>query len=129
MGFSPDYYLPYFNMSNIWIFFFLIFSLILSFILFILSYILGNKNPYRGKISAYECGFASIYQPTNPFTIKFFVVGIIFLIFDLEIIYLIPWSFSSSFFNIKVQLIVLSFVLFVVVGLIYEWVKGGLEWL
>ena len=116
-------------MSNIWIFFFLIFSLALSFVLFILSYLLGNKNPYRGKISAYECGFAAIYQPNNPFTIKFFVVGIIFLIFDLEIIYLIPWSISSSVFSLYTQLIVLFFVLFVVLGLIYEWMRGGLEWL
>ena len=69
-------------MSNLWIFNFLFFSMALSLILFILSYLLSQKNPYRGKISSYECGFAAIYQPTNPFTIKFFVIGIIFLIFD-----------------------------------------------
>lgn len=116
-------------MSNLWIFFFLLFSLILSFILFILSYLLGQKNPYRSKITSYECGFAAINQPTNPFTIKFFTVAIIFLIFDLEIMYLIPWSYASSFFSLSTQFIVLGFMLFVVLGLMYEWKNGGLEWL
>lgn len=116
-------------MSNLWIFNFLFSSLVLSLVLFILSYLLGQKNPYRSKITSYECGFAAIYQPTNPFTIKFFVVGIIFLIFDLEIIFLIPWSYASSCLTLNTQLIVGFFILFVVFGLIYEWIKGGLEWL
>lgn len=116
-------------MSALWIFNFIFFCFALSVVLIILSYLLGYKNPYKNKISSYECGFAAIYQPTHPFTIKFFMVGIIFLIFDLEIIYLIPWSYSSSSFIIETQFIVLLFILFVVLGLIYEWIKGGLEWL
>ena len=69
---------------------FLIFSTLLSSVLLGLSYLLVEKKPYTGKISAYECGFAPMNQPTNPFSIKFFVVGVVFLIFDLEIIFLIP---------------------------------------
>ena len=116
-------------MSFLWLINFLIFCGVLSILLIFLSYILGNKNPYRNKISSYECGFASINQPTHPFTIKFFSIGIIFLIFDLEIIYLIPWSFSTSSFTLSTQFIVFVFIIFVIAGLIYEWKKGGLEWL
>ena len=90
---------------------------------------MGHKNPYRNKISSYECGFASINQPVHPFTIKFFSIGIIFLIFDLEIIYLIPWSFSTSSLLLIPQITVCIFISFVVIGLIYEWKEGGLEWL
>ena len=77
-------------MSNIFIFKYLFICLILSFILLFLSLSLGNNNSYRNKITSYECGFSTIYQPSHPFSIKFFSLGIIFLIFDLEIIYLIP---------------------------------------
>ena len=96
------------------------FCALLSIVLIFLSYLLGNKNPYRSKISSYECGFAAIDQPTHPFTIKFFSIGIIFLIFDLEIIYLIPWSISSSSLTSASQITVCVFILFVVLGLIYE---------
>lgn len=107
-------------MSSLWIINFLLFCAFLSIILIFLSYLLGNKNPYRSKISSYECGFAAIDQPTHPFTIKFFSIGIIFLIFDLEIIYLIPWSLSTSSLTLVSQIIVCIFILFVVLGLIYE---------
>lgn len=83
---------PFINliyMSIVYITYFLLFSIILSVILIGASFLLVEKTPGEGKISTYECGFAPIKYPTSPFTIKFFVVGIIFLIFDLEIIYLI----------------------------------------
>ena len=108
---------------------FLIFSAILSAILLILSYICVQKNPCESKISAYECGFAAIKHPTTPFTIKFFIVGVIFLIFDLEIIYLIPWSLCSGSITLGSQLIIWLFFIFIIVGLIYEWISGGLEWI
>ena len=69
---------------------FIIFSLLLSNFIINLSFIFTKKNPYKNKIISYECGFSTINQPINPFSIKFFIIGIIFLIFDLEIIYLIP---------------------------------------
>lgn len=116
-------------MSSILIVFYITFSCLLSVILIFLSYLCVEKGPYESKISSYECGFAAIKQPTNPFSIRFFVVGVIFLIFDLEIIYLIPWSCNAGFINMNTLLVIGFFFLFVVLGLVYEWIMGGLEWL
>lgn len=107
---------------------FLSFSLLLSIILIVFSFFLGKKNPYKNKITSYECGFSPIYQPVNPFSIRFFVIGVIFLIFDLELLYLIPWSCSSISLPLASQWIVFCFFSFIGIGLIYEWKKGGLEW-
>lgn len=108
---------------------FLCVTCVLSLVIIGLSFILTEKNSYKNKVSAYECGFETINYPSYPFSIKFFVVGIIFLIFDLEIIYIIPWSYCSSIITLSCQLTIEIFMLFIVIGLIYEWIKGGLEWI
>ena len=115
-------------MNIVYITYFLLFSIVLSVILIGASFFLVEKTPGEGKISTYECGFAPIKYPTSPFTIKFFVVGIIFLIFDLEIIYLIGWSYVCATLSWVAQGYVIVFFGFVVAGLAYEWVNGGLEW-
>ena len=77
-------------------------------------------------MTAYECGFAPIRYPSEPFTIRFFLVGIIFLIFDLEILYMLPFAhFIPSGYSGKLG--GFYFILFIALGLIYEWKKGGLE--
>lgn len=106
-----------------------IFSFILSSILMGASYILTFKNLYWEKVTAYECGFAPIRYPNQPFSIRFFLVGIIFLIFDLEVMYLVPWAISHNSLSIFSNFMVVYFILFMVIGLIYEWHKGGLEWI
>ena len=116
-------------MTSALVVFYLIFSCLLSAILIVLSYLFVEKGPYQSKISSYECGFAAIKQPTNPFSIRFFVVGVIFLIFDLEIIYLIPWSCNTGYMTLKTLIVIGFFFAFVILGLIYEWIMGGLEWL
>lgn len=108
---------------------FLCATCVLSLVIIGLSFILTEKNSYKNKVSAYECGFETINYPSYPFSIKFFVVGIIFLIFDLEIIYIIPWSYCSSIITLSCQLTIEIFMIFIVIGLIYEWIKGGLEWI
>lgn len=70
----------------------LIFSVILSAIISGASYVLGVKQPDREKVSAYECGFDAFGAPGRPFSVRFFLIGILFLIFDLEISFLFPWS-------------------------------------
>ena len=110
------------------LFYWLFFSFVLSFIISIASIILSNKTPDKEKVSVYECGFNPINMPGQPFSIRFFLIGVLFLIFDLEITYLFPWSVSSNIVSLKGQWVIIIFIICLVIGLIYEWVKGGLEW-
>jgi len=106
----------------------LLISLVLSTIISIISYVLGEKSPDKEKVSVYECGFDPFHSPGEPFSIRFFLIAILFLVFDLEISYLFPWSSSSSIINLKGQVVVSLFLIILTLGLIYEWLKGGLEW-
>lgn len=116
------------NIDFITIFIILIISLILSIIISGASYVLGEKSPDKEKVSVYECGFDPFHSPGEPFSIRFFLIAILFLVFDLEISYLFPWSSSSSIIDLKAQIIVYIFLIILTLGLIYEWLKGGLEW-
>lgn len=68
----------------------LIFSIGLSIIIAIASYVLSDKTPDKEKVSVYECGFDPFHSPGKPFSIRFFLIAILFLVFDLEISYLFP---------------------------------------
>ena len=106
----------------------LIFSAGLSVIIAIASYLLSDKTPDKEKVSVYECGFDPFHSPGKPFSIRFFLIAILFLVFDLEISYLFPWSCYSNAVSLKGQWIIILFLIILTVGLIYEWLKGGLEW-
>lgn len=107
---------------------FILFSVVLSLIIAIASYILTDKTPDKEKVSVYECGFDPFHSPGKPFSVRFFLIAILFLVFDLEISYLFPWSCSSSFISIEGQFVIIIFLIILTIGLIYEWIKGGLEW-
>lgn len=116
------------NIEFIVIFIFLLISILLSGVISIASYFLGDKSPDKEKVSVYECGFDPFHNPGEPFSIRFFLIAILFLVFDLEISYLFPWSNTSMIIDLKGQFIIGIFILILIVGLIYEWIKGGLEW-
>ena len=105
-----------------------IFSLLLSLVICIASLIFSEKIPDKEKVSVYECGFDPFHTPGKPFSIRFFLIAILFLIFDLEISYLFPWSCSSNIISVQGHFIVIIFLIILTLGLIYEWMKGGLEW-
>lgn len=107
---------------------YIILIIIIFNILFFISYLLINKNNYKNKLISYECGFSPIYYPIKPFTIKFFGVSILFLFFDIELIFLIPFSITNYLLNIKTIYLFLFFYLVVIFGLIYEWYFLILEW-
>ena len=101
----------------------------ISILLLLLSLLLSNKNVDKEKLSIYECGFMMITKVGNPFSIKFFIVAILFLVFDLEIVLLLPWSVSIfNFSSVYSHYIVIIFLLILILSLAYEWFKGGLEW-
>lgn len=106
----------------------ILFSGGLSIIIALASYLLTDKTPDKEKVSVYECGFDPFHSPGKPFSIRFFLIAILFLVFDLEISYLFPWSCCSSFISIEGQIVVIAFLIILTLGLIYEWLKGGLEW-
>src|SRR6056300_79946 len=105
----------------------LIFSVVLSAIISGASYILGEKQPDREKVSAYECGFDPFGTPGRPFSIRFFLIGILFLIFDLEISFLFPWCVVYNQISPFCYFTMVVFLAILTLGLVYEWLKGGLE--
>nr|YP_009747485.1 NADH dehydrogenase subunit 3 [Aurelia coerulea]ADY15481.1 NADH dehydrogenase subunit 3 [Aurelia aurita]QII89164.1 NADH dehydrogenase subunit 3 [Aurelia coerulea] len=103
-------------------------SLLLSIVIGGASYVLGDTSPDKEKVSVYECGFTPYDNPGNPISVRFFLIGILFLVFDLEISLLLPWSISSYLISLPGIWLIFIFVFILTWGLIYEWIKGGLEW-
>nr|ATD83416.1 NADH dehydrogenase subunit 3 [Sphyrapicus thyroideus] len=111
------------------IMFMLLLSLALSTTLIILNFWLAQINPDLEKLSPYECGFDPLGSARLPFSIRFFLVAILFLLFDLEIALLLPLPWATQLHSPTTSLAWTStIILLLTVGLIYEWVQGGLEW-
>ena len=112
--------------------FYLLIHFIVAFLLGIiilgLSYLLITQQPDTEKLSSYECGFDPFGDARNPFNIHFYLVGILFIIFDLEITFLFPWAVSLKFIGIFGYWSMFFFLLLLTLGFIYEWVKGALNW-
>nr|YP_010322604.1 NADH dehydrogenase subunit 3 [Acanthogorgia breviflora]UKP87166.1 NADH dehydrogenase subunit 3 [Acanthogorgia breviflora] len=106
----------------------LIVSGTLSILILGASYLLGYKQPDMEKVSVYECGFDPFDNPGNPFPVRFFLIGILFLIFDLEISFLFPWAVTYMGLPLFGYWVVMLFLFVLTLGLIYEWIEGGLEW-
>jgi len=93
-----------------------------------LSFLVSTSNPDTEKLSAYECGFDPYEDARNTFDIRFYLIAILFLIFDLETVYFLPWSLHISFFSQSSFFIMLDFIFELILGLIYAWIVGALEW-
>nr|ACU87804.1 NADH dehydrogenase subunit 3 [Dicaeum australe] len=104
-------------------------SLTLSIALTVLNFWLAQMNPDSEKLSPYECGFDPLGSARLPFSIRFFLVAILFLLFDLEIALLLPLPWATQLQSPTTTLALASFLIFLLIlGLIYEWKQGGLEW-
>ena len=107
---------------------FLFIALILSFGFILANFLAAPSNPDPEKLSAYECGFEAFDDSRMEFDVRFYLVAILFIIFDLEIAFLFPWAISLGnigalgFWSMMIFLSVLT------IGFIYEWKKGALEW-
>nr|AER41353.1 NADH dehydrogenase subunit III [Euphonia finschi] len=111
------------------ILFMLTMSLALSILLTTLNFWLAQMNPDSEKLSPYECGFDPLGSARLPFSIRFFLVAILFLLFDLEIALLLPLPWALQLESPVMTLTWTSTLLFLLaLGLVYEWVQGGLEW-
>ena len=104
-------------------------AIALSIILAIVSFWLPQISPDHEKLSPYECGFDPLGTARLPFSMRFFLVAILFLLFDLEIALLLPLPWGDQLTSPLVTFLWASSVLILLtLGLIYEWIQGGLEW-
>jgi len=104
------------------------FSLFLSCFILFLSFRLTVNNPDTEKLSTYECGFEPYEDARNIFDIRFYLVAILFLVFDLETIYFFPWSITVGLLNSQGFWFMLDFIFELLVGYFYAWQIGALDW-
>jgi NADH-quinone oxidoreductase subunit A len=103
-------------------------ALVIGLALLVVPFLVAYKSPDPEKLSAYECGFNAFDDARMKFDVRFYLVAILFIIFDLEVAFLFPWAIvfgqlgSYGFWSMMVFLAVLT------IGFIYEWKKGALEW-
>ena len=107
---------------------FLTVAIILALIIVSLSYFLAIQNPETEKLSTYECGFEPYEDARNIFDVKFYIIAILFIIFDIETMFLLPWSVSLSQLNILGFWSMIDFIIELGVGFVYIWYIGALEW-
>ena len=111
---------------SILIFLFVALGLSIGFI--ILNFLFSPKKPDPEKLSAYECGFEAFGHSRMEFDVRFYLVAILFIIFDLEIAFLFPWAVSLGNIGALGFWSMMIFLLVLTVGFIYEWKKGALDW-
>ena len=108
------------------IFLFMALGLSIGFIA--INFLAAPNNPDPEKLSAYECGFEAFDDSRMEFDVRFYLVAILFIIFDLEIAYLFPWAVSLSNIGIYGFWSMMIFLGILTIGFIYEWKKGALDW-
>jgi NADH-quinone oxidoreductase subunit A len=94
----------------------------------VLGYILGPNKPDPAKNSPYECGFEAFEDARMKFDVRYYLVAILFILFDLEIAFLFPWAAALKEVGLLGFFEVLTFLTIVVVGFVYMWKKGALDW-
>ena len=94
----------------------------------ILSFVVGDSKPDSEKLSAYECGFEPFQDSRMEFDVRFYLVAILFIIFDLEIAFLFPWAISLGNIGLLGFISMMIFLFILTIGFIYEWKKGALDW-
>ena len=124
--FNHNYSFLYFEFFPVLVF--LIIAIILAIIIVSLSYLLAIQNPESEKLSTYECGFEPYEDARNIFDIKFYLIAILFILFDIETMFLLPWSISLSQLNLLGFWSMIDFIIELGVGFIYLWYLGALEW-
>ena len=91
-------------------------------------FVIGESKPDKEKLSSYECGFEAFDDARGRFDVRFYLVAILFIIFDLEVAFLFPWAVSLGKIGMFGFWSMIIFLFLLTVGFIYEWKKGALEW-
>jgi NADH-quinone oxidoreductase subunit A len=107
---------------------FLAIAVALGLLLLLSAAIIAVRNPDSEKVSAYECGFNAFDDARMKFDVRFYLVSILFIIFDLEIAFLFPWAVAFKDLSMSGFWSMMVFLLILAIGFAYEWKKGALEW-
>ncbi len=107
---------------------FLIVGLLIGAVAIVFGFILGRHRPDMEKNSPYECGFEAFEDARMKFDVRYYLVAILFILFDLEIAFLFPWAVALREVGVTGFVAMMIFLAILVVGFIYEWKKGALEW-
>ena len=94
----------------------------------VLGWLLGPRNPDPEKLSPYECGFEAFEDARMKFDVRYYLVAILFILFDLEIAFLFPWAVALKDIGLFGFVSMMIFLAILVVGFAYEWMTGALEW-
>jgi NADH-quinone oxidoreductase subunit A len=100
----------------------------LSAVIVAASYVIARQRPDSEKVSAYECGFEAFDDARSQFDVRFYLVAILFIIFDLEVAFLFPWAVALGDIGVFGFWSMMIFLGILTVGFVYEWKKGALEW-
>lgn len=114
------------NYIPLFLFFFICFFI--SFVVFLASYFATRITNDKEKTSSYECGFEPFNDARKKIDVRFYLVAILFIIFDLEIAYLFPWALDNYNLSYDGLFSLFFFLLLLTLGFIFEWKKGALEW-
>ena len=107
---------------------YLVISTLLSLVILSLSFVFSTQKADPEKVSAYECGFDPFDDARARFDIRFYLVAILFIIFDIETMFLLPWSMALSNLNVLGFWSMIDFIIELGVGFVYVWYLGALEW-
>ena len=110
------------------IFIYLCFATFLGILIISLSYFLVTQNPETEKLSTYECGFDPYGDTREQFNIRFYIIAILFVLFDIEIIFMLPWCLSLSQLDLLGFWSMVEFLAELGIGFIYVWCVGAIEW-
>jgi NADH-quinone oxidoreductase subunit A len=107
---------------------FLAIAIAIGLVLLLSAIVIAVRNPDPEKVSAYECGFNAFDDARMKFDVRFYLVSILFIIFDLEIAFLFPWAVAFGDMSMVAFWSMMAFLAVLTVGFAYEWKKGALEW-
>ena len=107
---------------------FLVVAAALGVVLIVLGFLLGPRRPNAEKLSSYECGFEAFEDSRMKFDVRYYLVAILFILFDLEIAFLFPWAVALKEIGPVGFWSMMVFLAILVVGFVYEWKKGALDW-
>ena len=106
----------------------LVIAVLLSAGLILISWLIGERRPTRAKLTPYECGILPTGDARQPFAVKFYLVAMLFILFDVEAIFLFPWAVAFRELGMFGFVEMLLYILVLLAGYIYLWKKGALDW-